>query len=227
MQKFLRTLVSGILLTTTLNADIMRVEVGMGAWTHTPTGEITKASIKSGDTTSEAYIWALLKHPIPLIPNLKIEYSNAVANSIATSTTFKQYDIVPYYNLLDNTLWLTLDVGIDLKFIDASMDTSPLLPISSNIITDSTVLPLAYLRSRIQIPFTGLGGEADIKYLSYDNTVIYDAKIKVDYTFTSFPVIEPGIELGYRVQKIETSDLLGINMALDFKGVYAGVMLRF
>ena len=226
MQKFLRTLVGGILLTATLNADIVRAEIGMGAWTHTPSGEINRINI-TGDDATEAYLWALVKHPVPLIPNLRVEYSNTVANNIVSSTTFKQYDIVPYYNLLDNTLWLTLDVGVDLKLLDVSMDTSPSLPLSANIKTDSIVLPLAYVRSRIQIPFTGLGGEVDVKYLSYSNTIIYDAKIKVDYTFTSFPVIEPGIEVGYRVQKTETSELLGMKMAVDFEGVYIGMMLRF
>lgn len=221
MQKILKTLIGGAVLASTLSADFIRAEIGVGAWSHTPSGEVNTVAVTTGDDKTEAYLWALVKHPVPIVPNLKVEYSNAVASNIAGDTTFKQYDIVPYYNLLDNTFWTTFDVGVDFKLLDVSMD------VATSIETDSIALPLAYLRSRVQIPFTGLGGEADIKYLAYSDTVIYDAKIKVDYTFTSFPVFEPGIEVGYRVQKIETSELLGMKMAVDFEGVYVGMMLRF
>ena len=227
MQKILKTLIGGAVLASTLSADFIRAEIGVGVWSHTPNGEINTVAVKTSDDKTEAYLWALVKHPVPIIPNLKVEYSNATASTIAGDTTFKQYDIIPYFNLLDNTFWTTFDVGIDFKLLDISMEATNLALISPSIETDSIVLPLAYVRSRFQLPFTGLGGEADVKYLAYSDTVIYDAKIKVDYTFTSFPVFEPGIEVGYRVQKIETSELLSMKMAVDFEGVYVGMMLRF
>lgn len=227
VQKILKTFIAGAILASTLNADFIRAEIGMGAWTHTPSGEINRVAVTTGDNKTEAYLWALVKHPVPLVPNLKVEYSNTVANNIVGSTTFKQYDIVPYYNLLDNTFWTTFDVGVNFKLLDVSMEATPIPFISPSIETDSIILPLAYVRSRFQIPFSGFAGEADVKYLAYSDTIIYDAKIKVDYTFTSFPVIEPGIEIGYRVQKIETSEFLSMKMAVDFEGVFVGMMVRF
>ena len=227
MQKILKTLIGGAILVSTLSADFIRAEIGMGAWSHAPSGDINGVAVTTGENKTEAYLWALVKHPVPIIPNLKVEYSNAVTSNITGDTTFEQYDITPYYNLLDNTFWTTLDVGVNIKLLNVSMDVVPLLPTSTSIKTDTIALPLAYVRTRLQVPFTGLGGEADVKLLSFNDTTIYDAKIKVDYTFTSFPVFEPGLEVGYRVQKIETSELLGMKMAVDFEGVYVGMMLRF
>jgi len=51
-------------------------------------------------------------------------------------------------------------------------------------------------------------------------------RIKVDYTFDFVPIIQPGIELGYRIQKFQLSES-GFSIDTNFEGVYAGLMLRF
>ena len=53
-------------------------------------------------------------------------------------------------------------------------------------------------------------------------------RAKVDYTFDFVPVVQPAIEVGYRVQKFDvTSDDDKTKMDMEFSGVYAGLMLRF
>lgn len=222
MQKILKTMIGGAILASTLSADIARVELGAGAWAHTPSGEVGVVEVTDQSEQTEAYIWALVKHPVPVIPNLRVEYTNASVGDVAGNMNFTQYDVVPYYNILDNTAWITLDLGLDIKMLEVSADTG-----SFSDDTDSIVFPLGYVRARVQVPFTGFGAEADVKYIEYSDNTIYDVRAKLDYTFTSFPVIEPGIEIGYRIQKIETTELLGTGMAVDFEGVYAGVMVRF
>ena len=55
---------------------------------------------------------------------------------------------------------------------------------------------------------------------------MYDVRAKVDYTFDITPIIQPAIEVGYRVQQITVDD--GENQVdLNYAGVYAGLMLRF
>ena len=42
------------------------------------------------------------------------------------------------------------------------------------------------------------------------------------------PVIQPAIELGYRIQKIDIDESdADATVDLEFSGVYVGVMLRF
>ena len=188
---------------------------------------------------SQTYAWVLFKHPLPVIPNLRVEYvgiknegkvtgvfKKFTANGGASLLEMKQYDIIPYYNILDNTAWITLDLGIDVKLIDFSYNAETT---THTEYTDSTMIPvpMLYARGRVELPLSGLAVESDIKYVSYSSTTIYDARAKIDYTFDITPVIQSGIELGYRIQHIESEDLDDLTMNLDFKGVYAGVMLRF
>ncbi len=254
MKKLLSAVACTLLFASGANADFLRLEAGAGAWQQTPTGGLTAntGSFTGKDVSTEkeqtnAYAWVMFKHFIPIIPNLRVEYATvksdgvatgSFANFTATSTPsaleIKQYDLIPYYNLLDNTAWLTLDVGIDIKMIDMSYTadnvtlTVPTATASTSY-SDSKMIPIpmAYARTRFQIPMTGLGFEADGKYISYSDTTVYDARAKIDYTFNITPIIQPGIEIGYRVQKFESNDLDNVNLNIEFKGVYAGLMVRF
>lgn len=232
MKKLLATLACGFALASTLNADFVRAEIGAGMWISSATGNPDKgaATQTKADEKENAqpYVWAFVKHPVPIVPNLRLEYVNVKSgtlNAANVSTnvdiSYTQFDVIPYYNLLDNTFWITLDIGLDLKSISAKEDAT-----LTNT-TDSLVLPLGYARARVQIPATGFGVEADVKYISFDDNTVYDARGKVDYTFNFIPFVQPAIEVGYRVQKFETKELLGKKMSLDFAGVYAGLFLRF
>jgi outer membrane protein len=156
-----------------------------------------------------------------LVPNLRVEYVTATAGVME----FSQIDVIPYYNILDNTGWITLDIGLDIKMIDLTLDTDWGSISTSD--ADSLALPLAYARTRFQLPLSGLGAEVDAKAVSYADNTIYDVRAKIDYTLDITPVIQPGIELGYRIQKIETDELLPIDLDIEFSGIYAGAMLRF
>ncbi len=246
----LSALVCGTLLATTLSADFIRVELGAGVWGQTPKGEMsyTTSGVTATDTSDETqdtqpYAWVLIKHPVPIIPNLRLEYAN-VYNTGTASGSFKdftipagktskttlemtQYDVIPYYNILDNTFWITLDLGIDLKMMKTVYEAKPTLGFAGYTDTASTIVPMVYARGRVQLPTTDLGLEADVKYISYDGSTLYDARVKVDYTFDFVPLVQPAIEVGYRVQKVYIDNSDDVKVDFDFAGVYAGVMLRF
>ena len=260
MKKILTALTCAAILATTASADFARVEMGAGAWMQTPSGELSytdssgiTATDKSEESQeTEGYVWLLIKHPIPILPNLRVEYAS-VNNSGKATGTFKkftiptgstsdttlkmnQYDIIPYYNILDNTAWITLDLGLDLKVTEASYDvddavndiTGIVIPNTAYSDSSTVVVPLLYVRGRVEIPATNIGLEADVKYVSYNSNTLYDVRAKVDYTLGFIPVIQPAIEIGYRVQKFDLStDDDETTMNMDFAGVYAGLMLRF
>ncbi len=251
MKKMLSTLVCGALLaTTTLSADFLRVELGAGMWGQTPSGKMsyTTSGVTATDTSDETqdaqpYVWILIKHPVPIIPNLRLEYSNVYNTGKATGT-FKdfsiptgetskttlemtQYDITPYYNILDNTFWITLDLGLNLKAMNTDYTAKPTVGFAGYTDSASVVVPMLYARTRVQIPTTELGLEADVKYISYDGSTLYDARAKIDYTLDFIPLIQPALEVGYRVQKVYIDNDDDVKVDFDFAGVYAGLMLRF
>ena len=252
MKKFFSSLCAAALLTTAAQADFLRVEMGGGVWEQTPKGYATRTDgggvldlsgtyTSSQKDSSEVYAWMLFKHPLPLIPNLRLEYVTMsdegqtkgsvggmnIPGSAPTTIDTKQYDIVPYYNLLDNTFWLTLDLGLDLKVIQSDATVGAVGIFSGYSSNDDVVVPLLYLRTRVQVPATGLGVEADAKAITDGTNTLYDVRAKIDYTFTFIPLIQPGIEVGYRAQKLKVDDGTKSQIDLDYKGVYAGVMLRF
>lgn len=260
MKKIISLMGLGLLLATTANADFARVEAGAGVWNYKATGEMvytdstgTLTNTTNGDAQSSAYVWLLVKHPIPILPNIRLEYStihddgkgSGTYDSITfpadtpTTTDLTEYDIIPYYNILDNTFWTTVDVGVDLKVVDydftaKALTTSPSSTFQYPVLTKdynkkgSSVIPLAYLRTRVEIPVTDIGLEADAKFISYDGDTVYDARAKVDYTLGFVPVVQPAIEVGYRVQKYDFKNKdKTFHMNMDFKGVYMGLMARF
>lgn len=246
-------LLSAILLTTlttSLSADLLRSEIGLGVWNNQANGEILSDntnlsgidSIKK-DTVSNFYAWGIIKHPIPIIPNLRLEYSKTTqegkalgefknfSTNINTNTNLEltQYDIIPYYNILDNTFWITLDLGLDLKTIETKYTVNNVDNYISNEYkeNDTVILPLGYVRGRVEIPTTNIGIESDLKYIKYNENIAFDIKAKIDYTFDISPIIQPAIEVGYRIQKYEINEFSDFKINTDYQGFYAGLMLKF
>jgi len=251
MKKIISALALSATVATLCSADAFRLEMGGGVWQQTPSGyakrtdnggvlDLIGTYTSSEKETNEAYAWLLFKHPIPIIPNVRVEYVSItdqgqtagrvngldIPTTAPTTIDVKEYDVIPYYNLLDNTFWTTIDLGIDAKIIESKATVSPTIGFIGYSGTDTTVIPLVYGRARVQIPSTGLGIEADVKYITYDGSTMYDIRAKVDYTF-DFDVIKPGIEVGYRTQNLVIDDGIKTDVDLQYSGVYAGVMLRF
>ena len=259
MKKILTTLACGAILATTASADMARLEMGAGVWNQTPTGimsytdslGVTGAYTSDEKEDSTGYVWMLIKHPIPIVPNLRLEYTNlkdtgiidgsfeafelpGTSPTVAGSLELTQFDVIPYYNILDNTAWTTLDIGIDFKVQKTTFEAEDVEVggVTENYSDSETiVIPMAYARVRVEIPGTDIGLEADGKYITYDGSTISDFRAKVDYTLSFIPVIQPAIEIGYRVQKfditVDEDDSSESKMDMEFSGVYAGLMLRF
>lgn len=250
MKKIFSVIACGAILASSASADFTRVEAGAGVWMQTPKGTASYTDggangsyISSEKDSSEPYVWMLIKHPIPILPNLRLEYASIKDAGTATgqfkdfniggaSTTLsydmKQYDIIPYYNILDNTAWITLDLGLDIKIIDASYSAAPSGAFAGYSDSAMLPLPLLYARARVQIPTTDIGIESDIKYIAVGNSKVYDFRAKVDYTLNFIPAIQPAVEIGYRAQKIDIDDnSVNAKLNLEFSGFYAGMMVRF
>ena len=246
MKKIISTLAMLSTVAVVSNADFTRVEMGVGSWSQSSKGHIQRTDsdgplsldgtyTSAEKDASQMYAWALIKHPIPVIPNLRLEYvtlsdegttTGSIDGTPVTSSPTKfdvtQYDVIPYYNLIDNTAWVTLDLGIDIKVLETKANVDS-IAFSEK---ETVAMPMVYARTRVELPLTGLGAEADAKYITYSGNTMYDARIKVDYTLDITPVVQPGIEVGYRIQKLKVDDG-STQVDLDYSGVYAGLMLRF
>ena len=264
MSKILSGLLLAGLLGTAVQADMVRVEMGGGVWENELEGSITSkglAGIGPGFETfdtellnynkeSKGYIWLNVKHPIPVLPNLRLEYAaidysgtstesfiydgTEYAANAKTDLTLNQFDVIMYYNILDNTAWTTLDLGLDVKIIDSqftaagddvgtgnpeTVDESETLPV-----------PMAYGRLRFEIPGIDIGVEGNMKYAAYKDSKVIDYAVKADYTLVDVLPVDIGLEVGYRYQKL---DIDGEDFSIDttadieIDGIFAGAVIKF
>ena len=194
-------------------------------------------------------MWIFIKHPIPILPNIRLEYADIKFSGTSTggfewddniyeagtssTTELTQIDAILYYNILDNTGWTTLDLGVDIKYIDASIKANgTVLGLQESFNeSEKLVLPLAYGRLRFEVPLTGIGFEGDVKYVTYKDSSMLDYRIKADYTLMDVLPFDIGFEVGYRFQNIDftSDDFSGINsnLDIDIDGYFAGAVVRF
>ncbi|MBE0498692.1 MAG: TIGR04219 family outer membrane beta-barrel protein [Campylobacterales bacterium] len=252
MKKVLSGLLLAGVLGVTVQADIVRVEMGGGVWNNELSGDITSdtpatsfdSDILDYDKASKGYIWAFIKHPIPVLPNLRLEYAaidyagtstqsftykgTSYAASAKTDLTLDQFDIIMYYNLLDNTAWMTFDLGLDVKVIQAEFNA--VNEASAEQLKETIPLPMAYGRLRFEIPGTDIGLEGSAKYTAYKNSKVSDYSVKADYTLVDILPVDVGLEVGYRVMQIDLDGTdFDVDTTLDIKvkGLFAGAVIRF
>jgi outer membrane protein len=221
------------------SADALGIYVGAGSWSHDPSGGFE--STQAGSTLnidvnsdvglskeSETYLWLALDHPIPVLPNIRLEStglkhtgnassavtflgSSASGNTVIDLTST---DIIPYYRILDN--WVNLDVGLVARKLDGEFT------IGSNSQELSVTIPMVYLAAQFDLPLTGLSIGADMKSLSVGDNSISDVRVRALY---EMGVV--GFELGTRTTNITLKDESSINADIDFKGMMFGMYLHF
>jgi outer membrane protein len=250
MKQLFNIILALLALATMSKADMTRFDMGLGTWSQTPSGRATytENGITLGEDVSkeqsnfEFYVWSFIKHPIPILPNLRVEYvsmlnEGLISGEYGTPEDFNEdisniemnhFDLIFYYNLLDNLGWTTIDLGLGLKLTQINYDVTS-AEAAEDLPADGTVLPvpIAYLRARVEIPSTDIGIESDIKYISVSDNMLYDWRIKTDYTFSGLSLpVEPALELGYRMKRYEVKED-GVTFDFDHQGLYFGVVGRF
>ena len=166
------------------------------------------------------YLYVTIKHPLPILPNIRFEYVGVKSGGELTYSTdlgfpigvveigtesqffLTQYDTILFYNLLVNTFYMSFDLGVDVKYIN----TQYYVPELSVDETSSSIVPMVYLRGRVDAPFAALGLESDIKYITDGELTVYDVRIKVDYTFEMNNVLTPRLDLGTACRRLKSME---------------------
>jgi len=231
-----------------VHADTLSFSAGAGLWNTSSTGSFQK----TGDPTavdvkddlfwsdeSQGYLFAILEHPVPIIPNVKLvitkidqsgsgnttftfdgtPYTGNVSNDFSIQTN----DLIAYYEILDNVV--SLDIGLTIRNlkVDYTITGTDLNTGLSTTTTDSVseTIPMLYaLVGGSPIPDLIISGE--LSYVSYAGSTISDFTAKVAYT-TSFFV---GFEGGYRKQAYKFDDVSGTDADLGFDGIFVGAYLK-
>jgi outer membrane protein len=256
----MRLLLLVLIVAVNLKADFLKAQVGAGVWVVNATGEVvykgTPLDFEDDlgmENSLASYAYADFQHPIPLIPNARVEITqfgedakknipegiHRFANEELNGTTesklnLDQIDVIAYWGVpFVSTLTLgTLEAyfGLGLKYYQGSME------VGGNEVDIDMPIPILYGRVGANIPATNIGAEMDIKYFKFAPSVdaeMYDLRVKVFATVLSIALLDLDVEAGYRVHRLQilASDNTFSGFDADIKseisGFFGGVRVVF
>lgn len=235
------------------SADFAGIAAGAGVWSHDPSGEIAFQGLPidvdddlNVDTKTQTTAWAALEHPIPVLPNLKVRYTEftldggntlsrsiefggttfSAAESVSLDADLDQYDVVLYYELLDN--WINWDVGVEVKVFDGDFRISNATTGLAESTDFTGAIPMLYTDIALDIPMTGLFVGVEGAGLAYGGNQAYDFEAKAGYelSFGMGAKFGVGAEGGYRFQRLKLEDIGDLDTDLKADGPFGMVYLR-
>ncbi|MFQ3192626.1 MAG: outer membrane protein [Paraglaciecola sp.] len=199
------------------------------------------------DDQANSNLYVAFEHPVPLIPNVKLQRTvmdtngettldtsfdfggktYASSSNLITDVELTATDIILYYELFDNDL-ISFDVGLNAKYIDGELFVTDKEDKSNSAREEfSGPIPMVYSRLALGLPLTGLGAFVEGSFLSIDDNTLSDYQAAITYSLLENLAIDVTFQVGYRAVTLELEDLDGIYSNLEFKGAYAGLEVHF
>ena len=203
------------------------------------------ANLNFDDETNSA-LYIALEHPIPLVPNVKINHTtldNSGTTTLQSSFTFdgnlytsnstldtdidlSTTDVILYYEIFDNDL-ISFDLGLNAKYVDGSFYVLDSASNTEGAADFSGVIPMVYSKVQLGLPFTGFAAYAEGSYLSFDDNKVSDYQVAVAYSFIESIAVDMTFQAGYRKVTLDVEDLDDVYADMEFDGVFAGIELHF
>lgn len=244
MRKLILAVGGTVLLATPLaNADVVGVGANVSYWDSDLSGKVVNkgsaVDIENDlnlDSDSNANFTAYLEHPVPVLPNVRVNYTSISQNGsgqvgpdgfdgifsadVDSELDLDQLDATFYYEVLDN--WVNLDLGLTARKLDGELivrDKAGLFPVSKT--TVEGVIPMGYAAARFDLPLTGVsvGGEGNL--ISFDGDSLHDFNVYGQYELSLLQ-----LRAGYRQMSIDYEDD-DDKMDVELSGPFASVGLTF
>ena len=241
-------------LAPTAQADtLLGLYLGVDGWQSDNSGSFAQdgnlQSFKFDDETFTSY-YAALEHPVPLVPNLKLKYTElelngdttldetfsfggsdyVVGTQVGTVSDLSHVDYILYYEIFDNDL-VSIDLGVNAKQFDGEIVVTGTSQEGGQNTTErvdfSGFVPLVYGRAEVGLPLTGLSVFFEGSLLAIDDSKIQDYQAGVAYALLDNLAIDMDIKAGYRSMTLELDDIDDIYTDLDASGPFAGIQVHF
>ncbi|WP_421842901.1 TIGR04219 family outer membrane beta-barrel protein [Marinobacter algicola] len=204
-------------------ADVVGVGANVSYWDSDLSGKAGKnnrvVDVENDldlESDTNANLNAYLEHPVPLLPNVRLNYTRIEQSGRGELSTefdvlpngaevdsdldLSQFDVTLYYEVLDN--WANLDLGVTARNLDGELivrEQATTARVSKTEVDG--VIPMGYLAARFDLPFTGVsvGGEANL--ISFDGDSVYDYNAYGQYELSLLQ-----LRAGYRQISIDYED---------------------
>lgn len=240
------TLTALLILPVTAYADdLFGVYAGFGLWQQSASGDLRSGAVTVDveedlgvDDDDNALAYLALEHPVPVLPNLRLQYARnsltgsddltrsieingvtfGATESVATDLDLTQADLVLYYEVLDNVV--SLDLGLVARLVDGSLEVASATQAAQAEFEGA--LPLLYAAARVDLPFSGLWVAAQAQGLAYDGNSLTEYALQVGYE----SALGLGGELGWRSFNLELEAFDDLDQAeIEISGPY--LMLNY
>lgn len=197
-------------------AMILGFDAGVYVWQSSTSGTVgTGAFDTAGMEGDNTVAYFAFEHPIPFVPNVKLQKTDMSADSGANSVDLSHTDSTIYYEILDN--FVSVDIGLTSRAFDGEYDVG-----TPRAMTDTTTL--LYASAEVIVPITGLSFGMEVqKDFGLDDNTIDDVKVRVRYeVFGSM-----GLELGQRTVTMTLKESAPNTNSLEFSGTYLALTYTF
>ena len=227
-------------------ADILRVEAGVNAWQQNIEGRVQDGADSLSlvetlgyDDDSGTNVYFVLEHPVPLLPNIRLQRTELESSASATLNSAIEFDgqsyagggavsstldlshtdATLYYELLDNVV--SLDAGLTVRKFDGGVRLSSAAVSSGEDLDD--VVPMVYVGARVDLPLTGLYVAADVNALSVGDASLMDYEASIGMALGA----GLGVKLGYRNFDLDYEDDANEKADVQVDGFFVGAFLSF
>lgn len=223
-------------------ADIVGASAGAYFWQQKWDGDVASGADSINvsddlgyDDDSGSSFFVALEHPVPLIPNVRLQRTEMeisetntlnrnvifegqpylVSEEVSSTTDLSHTDGTLYYEVLDN--WVNLDLGVSVRVFDGEVRLQSTAQDES--LDLDAPLPMAYANARFDLPFSGFYASALGNVVAYDGDHVTDITLGVGYEIGI-----TAIELNYRNFDVSLED--GDEQAdITVDGLYLGVVI--
>lgn len=243
-KKTLAIVLGSLLLGSTATAA--DIKVGLDAWNTNLNLEGEYLGFKNSFDTEHKYkpvVWAQIEHSIPVVPNIKVRYTDLDRDSsslingsikiddviftdqdlVHTDLKLSHFDIITYYNLISSSDF-KLGLGLDFKIGDFKLSAWDDYVSESESYNGVIPLPYASLNWKLPLNLSIRGDCAGLKLKDY---TFYDAEAALSWEAFSTTAIGASIEAGYRKIYASADDVKDLNVHIKSDGFFAGVVLTY
>ncbi|WP_417566874.1 TIGR04219 family outer membrane beta-barrel protein [Marinobacter sp.] len=223
MRKLMLAVGGSLILVTPLSqADVVGLGASVSYWDSDLSGEagtnndvVDVENDLNLDSDSNANASLYLEHPVPVLPNVRINYTlvqqsgrgevglagfDGVTGDVQSDLDLEQLDLTLYYEVLDN--WVNLDLGLTARDLSGELLVQEIgggQQVSKTKVDG--VVPMGYVAARFDLPFTGVSVGAEGNFISYDGDSMHDFN-----AFGQYEIALVQFRAGYRQMAIDFED---------------------
>lgn len=185
-----------------------------------------------------------VEHPLPLLPNIKLQRNSltsngsttlnqtfvfdskifAVGSTVAQDVDLSNIDATFYYEILDNDL-VSLDLGVTAKYLDGDITVAAEGGSATQDL--SAVIPMGYAYGSFGLLGTATKVFAEVNYVSYDGSSLSDMQFGIAYELIDTLAVDLSLKAGIKQTKMELDDIDNVDADLTFDGAFISAELHF